>query len=138
IVRISPVEEWKPTAFEMLFSILPYSTFYLPYLKGVLWFILQDMKFILNYRTVWLVLFGTDSPATVVPIGALRWYRFIRYSGTDSPILSENRKFIYGLGKQGARAREYEIALQWLMDGGLIHRVNSVKAPRMPLRSGRS
>ena len=47
----------------------------------------------------------------------------------------ENRKFIYGLVKQGARAREYEIALQWLMDGGLIHRVNSVKAPRMPLRS---
>ena len=47
----------------------------------------------------------------------------------------KNRKFIYGLVKQGARAREYEIALQWLMDGGLIHRVNSVKAPRMPLRS---
>ena len=90
IVRISPVEEWKPTAFEMLFSILPYSTFYLPYLKGVLWFILQDMKFILKYRTVWLVLFGTDSSAAVVPIGAIRWYRFIRYSGTDSPILSAN------------------------------------------------
>ena len=52
-----------------------------------------------------------------------------------SQLSKENRKFIYGLVKQGARAREYEIALQWLMDGGLIHRVNSVKAPRMPLRS---
>ena len=52
-----------------------------------------------------------------------------------SQLSRENRKFIYGLVKQGARAREYEIALQWLMDGGLIHRVNSVKAPRMPLRS---
>ena len=47
------------------------------------------MKFILKYRTVWLVLFGTDSSAAVVPIGAIRWYRFIRYSGTDSPILSQ-------------------------------------------------
>ena len=33
--------------------------------------------------------FGTDSSATMVPIGAMRWYRFIRYSGTDSPILSQ-------------------------------------------------
>ena len=78
---------------------------------------------------------GTDWSATLVPIRPLLWYRLERCAGTDSPILSENRKFIYGLVKQGARAREYEIALQWLMDGGLIHRVNSVKAPRMPLRS---
>ena len=35
-----------------------------------------------------MVLFGTDSSAAVVPIGAIRWYRFVRYSGTDSPILS--------------------------------------------------
>ena len=47
----------------------------------------------------------------------------------------ENRKFIYGLVKEGARAREYELALQWLIDGGLIHRVNAVKAPRLPLKS---
>lgn len=52
-----------------------------------------------------------------------------------SQLSRENRKFVYGLVKEGARAREYEIALQWLMDGGLIHRVNSVKAPRLPLRS---
>lgn len=50
-----------------------------------------------------------------------------------SQLSKENRKFIYGLVKQGAR--EYEIALQWLIDGGLIHRVNNIKAPRMPLRS---
>ena len=52
-----------------------------------------------------------------------------------SQLSKENRKFIYGLVKQGARAREYEIALQWLLDGGLIHRVNSIKAARLPLRS---
>lgn len=52
-----------------------------------------------------------------------------------SQLSKENRKFIYGLVKQGARAREYEIALQWLVDGGLINRINCVKAPRIPLKS---
>lgn len=47
----------------------------------------------------------------------------------------ENRKFLYGVVREGARAREYEIALQWLFDGGLIHRVNNVSAPRLPLKS---
>ena len=36
---------------------------------------------------------GTDSSAIVVPIEAIRWYRFIRYSGTDSPILSTDEEF---------------------------------------------
>lgn len=52
-----------------------------------------------------------------------------------SQLSREHRKFVYGLVKEGARAREYEIALQWLIDGGLIHRVNAVKAARLPLKS---
>lgn len=47
----------------------------------------------------------------------------------------ENRKFIYGLVKEGARAREYEAALQWLIDRGLVYRISNVSAPRIPLRS---
>lgn len=52
-----------------------------------------------------------------------------------SQLSREHRKFVYGLVKEGARAREYEIALQWLIDGGLIHKVNAVKAARLPLKS---
>lgn len=52
-----------------------------------------------------------------------------------SQLSREHRKFVYGLVKEGARAREYEIALEWLIDGGLIRRVNAVKAARMPLKS---
>lgn len=37
--------------------------------------------------------------------------------------------------KQGARAREYEIAVQWLIGGGLVHKVSNVAAPRIPLKS---
>ncbi len=47
----------------------------------------------------------------------------------------ENRRFIYGVVKSGARAREYEVALQWLFDAGLIHSVSNVTAPRIPLKS---
>ncbi|MDR0979789.1 MAG: ATP-binding protein [Candidatus Nomurabacteria bacterium] len=46
-----------------------------------------------------------------------------------------NKKFMYGLLGHGARAKEYETALAWLEDAGLIRKVNRIKAPRMPLRS---
>lgn len=57
------------------------------------------------------------------------------WNSLPTQLSKENRKFLYGLVKEGARAREYEIALQWLFDGGLIHRVNNVTAPRIPLKS---
>lgn len=73
--------------------------------------------------------FSKHAPAEVVPRIRMLW------DSLPAQLSKENRKFIYGLVKEGARAREYEIALQWLSDGGLIHRVNNVTAPRMPLKS---
>jgi predicted AAA+ superfamily ATPase len=46
----------------------------------------------------------------------------------------ENKKFVYGVVKEGARAREFEIALQWLCDAGLVYRVNRVSKPEAPLQ----
>ena len=45
----------------------------------------------------------------------------------------ENRKFIYKVIKSGARAKDYEDALMWLVDAGMIHRVYSISKPGMPL-----
>jgi predicted AAA+ superfamily ATPase len=45
------------------------------------------------------------------------------------------KKFMYGLISSGARAKEYELALIWLEDAGLMRRVNRVKTPRMPIKS---
>lgn len=73
--------------------------------------------------------FSEHAPADVVPRIRMLW------NSLPAQLSKENRKFIYGLVKEGARAREYEIALQWLFDGGLIHRVNNVTAPRLPLKS---
>lgn len=73
--------------------------------------------------------FSKHAPNEIVPRIRMLW------ESIPSQLSRENRKFIYGLIKQGARAREYEIALQWLIDGGLIHKVSNVTTPRIPLKS---
>lgn len=47
----------------------------------------------------------------------------------------ENKRFVFSAIKKSARAREYEEALQWLLDAELIYRVSSITAPRLPLIS---
>ena len=73
--------------------------------------------------------FSKHAPAEIVPRIRMLW------SSLPAQLSRENRKFIYGLVKSGARAREFEVALQWLVDTGLIYRVMNVSAPRIPLKS---
>lgn len=51
-----------------------------------------------------------------------------------SQLAKENKKFIYGVIKTGARAAEYELAIQWLIDAGILHKVNRIKEAKMPLK----
>lgn len=55
------------------------------------------------------------------------------WRSVPSQLSRENKKFIYKAVKEGARAREYENALQWLVDARLIHKVHRSSAPRLPL-----
>ena len=50
-------------------------------------------------------------------------------------LAKENKKFFFGQIKKGARSSEFEIAIQWLMDSGLIYKVNRVNEPHMPLKA---
>lgn len=50
-----------------------------------------------------------------------------------SQLSKENKKFLYKVVKEGARAREYEGALQWLVDARLVHKVYRSSAPRLPI-----
>ncbi len=52
-----------------------------------------------------------------------------------SQLAKENKKFIYGLLREGARAKEYETAIMWLCDCGLVHKVSRVNAPGIPLKA---
>lgn len=49
------------------------------------------------------------------------------------PAGQENKKFIYKVVKEGARAREYEDALQWLVDARLVHKIYRSCAPGLPV-----
>ncbi len=56
------------------------------------------------------------------------------WKSIPSQLAKENKKFIYGVVKQGARAKDYELAIQWLIDAGLIYMVNRVKTLGLPLK----
>lgn len=57
------------------------------------------------------------------------------WNSLPSQLAKENRKFVYQLIRPGARAREYEDALVWLQNAGLIHKVSLCKTPQIPLKS---
>lgn len=56
------------------------------------------------------------------------------WDSIPAQLAKENKKFIFGLVKKGARAAQFEEALQWLMDAGLVVRVNRCTIPRQPLK----
>ena len=55
------------------------------------------------------------------------------WKSIPSQLARENKKFLYKVVKEGARAREYEDALQWLIDAGLVHKVYRSSAPGLPI-----
>ena len=52
-----------------------------------------------------------------------------------SQLAKENAKFVFGMIRAGARAKEYELALAWLEEAGLVRRINRLEAPRIPIMS---
>ena len=73
--------------------------------------------------------FSKHAPNETVPRIRMLW------ESMPSQLSRENRKFVYGLVRQGARAREYELAMTWLHDCGLVRKVNRVAKPGLPLRA---
>lgn len=51
-----------------------------------------------------------------------------------SQLARENKKFIYGAVRKGSRAKDFELAIQWLVDAGIVYKVNRIKEPKMPLK----
>lgn len=73
--------------------------------------------------------FSKHAPHDVVPRIRMLW------SSIPAQLTRENKKFIYGLIKEGARAKEYEQAMLWLADCGLVHKVHRVNTPSLPLKA---
>ena len=56
------------------------------------------------------------------------------WQSIPSQLSKENRKFLYGALKKGGRAKEFELAIQWLQDAGLVYKVNRVAQLKQPLK----
>lgn len=71
--------------------------------------------------------FFKHAPAIDVPRIRMVW------KSIPAQLAKENKKFIYGVLKEGARAREFELAIEWLRDAGLVYKVNRCKKAMLPL-----
>jgi predicted AAA+ superfamily ATPase len=92
----------------------------------------RDVKSVRNIQNKLLFAYENDlskhAPGEIVTRIRMLW------NSIPTQLAKENKKFIYGLVREGARAREYEVAITWLMDVGLVYKVNRVKKPDFPLR----
>lgn len=73
--------------------------------------------------------FSKHAPIEIVPKIRMVW------NSIPSQLAKENKKFIYGLVREGGRAKDYETAIMWLCDCGLVHRVSRVNAAGIPLKA---
>lgn len=73
--------------------------------------------------------FAKHAPAALLAKIRLLW------QAIPSQLARENKKFVYTALRAGARAREYETALQWLEDAGMIHQIRRVTRPGIPLKA---
>ncbi len=71
--------------------------------------------------------FSKHAPIELVPKIRLVW------GSISSQLAKENKKFVYGLIREGARAKDYETAIMWLEDCGLIHKISRVNSGELPL-----
>ena len=73
--------------------------------------------------------FSKHAPNEIVPRIRMLW------NSIPAQLAKENKKFIYNAVKTGSRAKDYELALSWLIDCGLIHKVCRASKPGIPLKA---
>lgn len=73
--------------------------------------------------------FSKHAPKEIVPKIRMIW------NSIPSQLAKENKKFIYGLLREGARAKDYETAIMWLSDCGLVHKISRVNNANIPLKA---
>lgn len=71
--------------------------------------------------------FSKHAPTIEVPRIRMVW------KSIPAQLAKENKKFVYGAIKEGARAKDFELAIEWLKDAGLVYKVNRCKKAQLPL-----
>lgn len=92
----------------------------------------HDLQAVRNIQKEILLNYADDiskhAPAREIPRINMVW------NSIPSQLARENKKFIYGAMKKGARAETFELAIQWLIDSGIVHKVNRIKKAAVPLK----
>lgn len=73
--------------------------------------------------------FSKHAPNDIVPRIRMLW------NSIPAQLAKENKKFIYGVIRPGARAKDYEMAMSWLIDCGLVYKVPRISRPAIPLKA---
>ncbi len=73
--------------------------------------------------------FSKHAPSSIVPRIRLLW------NAIPAQLTKENKKFVYGAIKKGARAKDFEVALNWFSDSGLVYKVHRIVKPGLPLKA---
>ena len=73
--------------------------------------------------------FSKHPPNDIVPRIRMTW------NSIPAQLVKENRKFVYGAIKKGARAKDFEMALSWLVDCQLVHKLHKASKPAIPLKA---
>lgn len=73
--------------------------------------------------------FSKHAPVEIVPRIRMLW------NSTLAQLAKENKKFIYSAVKKGARAKDFELSLAWLLDSGLVYKVNRTNKAGIPLKA---
>lgn len=95
------------------------------------WLETDDMYEVRNIQRALLSYYANDfskhAPTETVPRIQMVW------NSIPMQLTKENKKFMFGMVREGARAKDFELALQWLLDCGLIHKGYRVSKPGLPL-----
>jgi len=73
--------------------------------------------------------FSKHAPVEIVPRIRMLW------NSTLAQLAKENKKFIYSAVKKGTRAKDFELSLSWLIDSGLIYKINRINKAGIPLKA---
>jgi predicted AAA+ superfamily ATPase len=71
--------------------------------------------------------FSKNVPSGIVPRLNMVWQNI------PAQLSKENKKFVYGVMKEGARSKDFELAIQWLVDSGILLKTHLISKPAMPL-----
>lgn len=134
IVHLLKNKEWKMISLfkEKLLTLLRYYIFIGGMPEVVLHFVeKKDFRIVRNTQNRILTAYQNDfskhAPKEIVPRINMVW------KSIPSQLAKENKKFIYGIIKEGGRAKDFELAIQWLVNCGLVHQCFRVSKPAISL-----